>query len=236
MQAQRSSMVVIAALSAVLLAAASAQAQVCVIPATVDSTSQVMVGGVIKTPIPAKVMPVAKTTFSGQVAIVLPAPCPTAATLPAALSKAYIATVKGTTINLADNTAVVTMGTSNAAVAKVAVTGVKGTTISKVGGYAAPTVTALAGTVTTSNSPIPISPFNMAGQSMTIGGGCSLTASGTTVVFSCPKLSIAQPLNLEYAAGSKGSGTLQIQGSLSATGKLSAAKVMPAGSVPPPAA
>jgi hypothetical protein len=129
----------------------------------VAPTSQVLVGGSITTPIAAKVRPTSSTTFSGSFAIVFPAPCPTAATLAAALPKAYIATVKGSPgVSLADTKAVVTMGTPPTVVANVLVGGLKGTTLSAVGpaGVAAPTVTATAGTVTTTNSMVPIKPYS----------------------------------------------------------------------------
>lgn len=216
---------------------AQASGQVCVLPATVQPSSKVLVGGTITQPIQAKVSAVANTVFSGSFAVVFPGACPTAATLPAALNKAYIASPKSAPgITLGDGKAIVTIGDGASAtpIANLAVLGVKGTVLSKPGlaGMSAPRLSATAGTVTISNSAIPISPLSLAGQALPMGGtGCTTSAKAGVVTFTCPKLSVTNPLKLDI-----GSGTITVTGTLVSSGKLSDAKLVPASSVPAPLA
>ena len=197
----------------------------CILPADISSSS-ILVGGVITSPIKAKVSPTAKTSFAGTMVIVFPdAKCPTPATLAAALPRAYLATPKASPgITMGTTNAVVTMGSGSSmvAVAKMDISGIKGTVLSKAGpaGIAAPTVTATGGTVVTKDSPVKMAPYQVAGRSMAVAGaGCTLAAAdgGKSVVYSCPSLQINQPLKLEM-----GEGAMIIQGNLTATAKVGA--------------
>lgn len=78
------------------------------------TSSSVLVGGAVTSPIQAKVSPTAATSFAGSFAAVFLGPaCPTAATLAAALPKAYLATPKSSPgVTMAPSAAVVTMGSA----------------------------------------------------------------------------------------------------------------------------
>jgi hypothetical protein len=68
---------------------------VCVVPVTLSSDSQVAVGGKITQPLEGTVIPTNKAPFSGQLAVVFPGgACPTAGNLKQALNGAFLSTPK----------------------------------------------------------------------------------------------------------------------------------------------
>lgn len=220
--------------AAMLLHAASADDQACIIPVTLTSSSGVKIAGVIKKPFTADVVPPAKiTTFTGGFAVVIPGACPAADKLSSALAKAYVATPK--------DSAGVSMGTTNTTVemagtpiASMLVKGLRGTVLSRPGpqGVASPNVTATDGVVLPNSAVLPMPPYPLKGEAMKMeGSGCKLTARNAEVSYTCPSVQVNQPVNLTI-----GYGNLKITGAMIATGKLSGAKTVAAKKAPAPMA
>lgn len=213
---------------------AHAEKQVCIIPAEVQPTSAVQVGGTITSPLAANVTSTKQAAFAGAFAVVFPTDkCPTAATLAADLAKAYLATPKNSVgVTMTNTSAAVTIGDTT--VANLAINGLTGTVLSKAGasGVAAPVVTATGGLVSTFNTIFKVAPFPLTNQTMNLStSGCTLAASkqNTQVVFSCPKLQVDNKISLQM-----GSGSLKLTGSMTAIGNVKDGKLVAAGSVPPP--